>query len=161
MVSIIVAVAGEKRVIGKAGGMSWHIPEELKRFREITMGHPIIMGRKTYESIGKVLPGRVNIVITRDLSYQPEGTIVVHSLEEALQLAEGQPGSEEVFVIGGGEIYKQALPITDKLYLTVIDKEIEGDVFFPDYSDFKKVIWQSPEQESDGFKYKFLELERE
>ncbi len=159
-VSIIVAVAGERRVIGERGGMPWHIPEELKRFREITMGHPIIMGRKTHESIGRVLPGRVNIVITRDPSYQVEGIIVTHSLEKALRLAEDQPGKEEVFVVGGGEIYKQALPLVDKLYLTVIDKEVEGDVFFPDYSEFKKVVWQSEEQESEGFKYRFLELER-
>lgn len=159
-VSIIVAVAGSKRVIGKAGGMPWHIPEELKRFREITMGHPIIMGRKTYESIGRVLPERVNIVITRDPAFVAEGTIVVHSLEEAFQLAQDQPGNDEVFVIGGGEIYKQALPLADKLYLTLIEKEIEGDVFFPDYSGFKKIVWQSEEQESAGFKYRFLELER-
>lgn len=159
-VSIIVAVAGSKRVIGKAGGMPWHIPEELKRFKEITLGHPIIMGRRTYESIGKVLPGRTNIVITRDQSYLEEGIIVVHSLEEALRFAQNQSGNDEVFVIGGGEIYRQALPLADKLYLTVIDREIEGDTFFPDYSEFKKVVWQSEEQQSDGFKYRFLELER-
>lgn len=159
-VSIIVAVAGSKRVIGKAGGMPWNIPEELKRFREITMGHPIIMGRKTHESIGKALPGRANIVISRESNYVSEGTIIVHSLDEALRLAQNQPGNDEVFVIGGGEIYRQALPLADKLYLTVIDREIEGDTFFPDYSDFKKVVWQSEEQESDGFKYRFLELER-
>ncbi len=160
MISIIVAVAGEKRVIGKAGGLPWHIPEELKRFREATLGHPIIMGRKTYESIGRVLPDRTNIVITRDPSFQAEGIVIARSLEEALQLAQGKPGDDELFVIGGGEIYKQALPLADKLYLTVIDQEIEGDTFFPDYSEFKKVIWQSDEQESAGFKYRFLELER-
>ncbi|MCL5784802.1 MAG: dihydrofolate reductase [Patescibacteria group bacterium] len=160
MVSIIVAIAGQKRVIGTQGGMPWYIPQELKRFKEITMGHPIIMGRKTFESIGKALPGRTNIVITRDPSFQSEGVIVVNSLEEALQKAKGQPGDEEIFIIGGGEIYKQALPLTDKLYLTMIDKEIKGDTFFPDYSDFKKVVSGSAEQRSDGFKYKFLELER-
>ncbi len=160
MISIIVAVAGSKRVIGKKGGMPWHIPEELKRFREITTGHPIIMGRKTYESIGRVLPERTNIVITRDPSFAAEGIVIARSLEEALQLAKDQPGNDEVFVIGGGEIYKQALPLADKLYLTVIDMEIEGDTFFPDYSEFKKVVWQSEEQESDGFKYRSLELER-
>lgn len=159
-ISIIVAVAGKKRVIGKAGGMPWHIPEELKRFKEITIGHPIIMGRKTHESIGKVLPERTNIVISRDPVYQAEGIIVAHSLEKAIQLAKDQPGSQEVFVIGGGEIYKQALPITDKLYLTVIDQEIAGDTFFPDYSEFKKIVWQSEEYESDRFKYRFLELEK-
>lgn len=159
-ISIIVAIAGEKRVIGKAGGMPWHIPEELKRFKSITMGHPIIMGRKTHESIGRVLPGRTNIVISRGPSYVAKGTIVAHSLEEALRLAQDQPGNDEVFVIGGGEIYKQAISITDKLYLTVVEGNPEADTFFPDYSDFKKVVWQSDEQESNGFKYRFLELER-
>lgn len=159
-VSIIVAVAGSKRVIGKKGGMPWHIPEELKRFREITMGHPIIMGRRTHASIGKALPGRTNIVITRESNYASEGTIVVHSLEEAIKQAHGKSGDEEVFVIGGGEIYKQALLIVDKLYLTVIDADIEGDTFFPDYSEFKKIVRQSDEHQSDGFKYRFLELER-
>ena len=160
MISIIVALAGKKRVIGTKGGMPWYIPEELKRFKEITMGHPIIMGRKTYESIGKALPGRTNIVITHDPAYQAEGCIVVHDLNEAFRLAASTQGHDEVFIIGGGEVYKEALPKTDKLYLTMIDKEIEGDTFFPDYSDFKKVIWQSEKQQSDGFKYRFLELER-
>ena len=160
MISIIVALAGKKRVIGTKGGMPWYILEELKRFKAITMGHPIIMGRKTYESIGKALQGRTNIVITRDPAYQAEGCIVIHDLNEALRQAQGKPGDNEVFIIGGGEIYKGALPVADKLYLTVIDKEIEGDTFFPDYSDFKKVVWQSEQQESQGFKYKFLELKR-
>lgn len=167
-VSIIVAVAGKKRVIGKKGGMPWYIPEELKRFKEITVGHPIIMGRKTHESIGKALSGRTNIVITRELGYKALGCIVVHSLDEALRIAHGKEGDEEVFVIGGGEIYeqalsfrnKQALPLVDKLYLTVIDKEAEGDVFFPDYSEFKKVVYESDWQQSNGNRYKFLELEK-
>lgn len=158
--SIIVAVAGEKRVIGKKGGLPWYIPEELKRFKEITTGHPIIMGRRTYESIGKALPGRTNIVITARPSYSAAGCVIVHSLAEALQKARSKEGSEETFIIGGGEIYKQALPKADKLYLTKIDMEIEGDTFFPDYSEFKKVVWQSEEYESKGFKYRFLELER-
>lgn len=156
-ISIIVAVAGKKRVIGKKGSLPWYIPEELKRFKEITMGHPIIMGRKTHESIGRVLLGRTNIVITTHPDYQVPGCIIVHSLEEALRQAQGD---DECFVIGGGEIYKQALILADKLYLTYIDKEIEGDVFFPDYSDFNKVAYESAWQEHGGFKYRFLELER-
>ncbi|EKD84856.1 MAG: hypothetical protein ACD_38C00148G0005 [uncultured bacterium] len=159
-VSIIVAVAGKKRVIGTKGGMPWYIPEELKRFKEITMGHPILMGRKTHQSIGKPLGGRTNIVITRDPAFKEEGVTVVSSLDEALRLAKLALGNDEIFVIGGGEIYKQALPLADKLYLTVIDKEIGGDTFFPDYSDFKRVISESDWQQSEGFKYKFLELER-
>lgn len=156
-ISIIVAIAGKKRVIGKKGSLPWHIPEELKRFKEITMRHPIIMGRITHESIGRVLPGRTNIVITHEPNYKVLGCIVVHSLDEALRQAQG---ADEVFVIGGGQIYAEALPLADKLYLTYIDKEIEGDVFFPDYSDFKKVVSESPWQEHEGLKYKFLELER-
>lgn len=155
-ISIIVAVAGKQRVIGKKGSLPWHIPEELKRFKEITMGHPIIMGRKTHESIGRVLPGRTNIVITHDPNYQVEGCVVVHSLDEALQKTKD---ADEVFVIGGGQIYAEALPLANKLYLTYIDKEIEGDVFFPDYSEFKKVVSESDWQEHEGLKYKFLELE--
>lgn len=159
-VSIIVAIAGKKRVIGKKGGLPWYIPQELKRFKEITMGHPIIMGRKTHESIGKALPGRTNIVITSDPNYTALECIIVHSLEEALRLASLTQGHEEIFIIGGGEIYRQALPKADKLYLTKIEAEIGGDTFFPDYSDFKRVVRQSEVQESKGFKYQFLELER-
>ena len=160
MVSIIVAAAGKKRVIGKKGSTPWYIPAELKRFKEITMGHPIIMGRITHQSIGKALPGRTNIVITHDPGYLVEGCIVVHSLEEALRQAQGKPGSEEVFIIGGGQIYEQAISLADKLYLTYVDKEIEGDVFFPDYSEFKKKVSESAWQEHEGIRYKFLELKR-
>ncbi len=159
MISIIVAAAGKKRVIGKKGGTPWYIPAELKRFKEITMGHPILMGRKTHESIGKALSGRTNIIITHDMGYLAEGCIVVHSLDEALLQAKDKPGSEEVFIIGGGQIYQEAIKLADKLYLTYVDKEIEGDVFFPDYSEFKKVS-ESKWQEHEGIRYKFLELER-
>lgn len=166
MISIIVAVAGEKRVIGKKGGLPWYIPEELKRFKQITMGHPIIMGRRTHESIGKPLPGRTNIVVTRGkdtlrLCSGQEGEseiIIANSLEEALQQAMLAQGHDEIFVIGGEAIYKQALPLADKLYLTYIDKEIEGDVFFPDYSEFKKVLSDSDWQYHEDLKYKFFEL---
>lgn len=156
-ISIIVAVAGKKRVIGKKGSLPWYIPQELKRFKEITMGHPIIMGRKTHESIGRVLPGRTNIVITSHPDYQALGCIIAHSLDEAFQKTKD---ADEVFIIGGGQIYAEALPKATKLYLTYIDNEIEGDVFFPDYSEFKKVVYESDWQKHGGFKYKFLELER-
>jgi len=166
MISIIVAVAGKKRVIGKEGGTPWYIPEELKRFKEITMGHPIIMGRKTHESIGRALPGRTNIVVTHERDYQAEGCLVVNSLDEAINVAKRemlkqvQHDNGEIFIIGGGQIYEQVLPLADKLYLTYVDKEIEGDVFFPDYSEFKRVISESDWQEHQGIRYKFLELER-
>lgn len=164
-ISIIVAFAGKKRVIGKKGGLPWYIPDELKRFKQITMGHPIIMGRKTHESIGKPLPGRTNIVVTHDPQYQSADCIVTHSLEEALrqvytERSRSAQGHDEIFVIGGGELYKQALPLADKLYLTYIDKEIEGDVFFPDYAEFKKIIHKSEWQYHKDLRYKFLELER-
>jgi len=159
-INIIVAVAGKKRVIGKKGGLPWYIPQELKRFKEITMGHPIIMGRKTHESIGKVLPGRTNIVVTRGKGKGEREVIIVNSLEDAVRRARKSPGSEEIFIIGGGQIYQEAINLADKLYLTYIDKEIKGDVFFPDYSEFKKVVYKSNWQEHEGIRYKFLELER-
>lgn len=159
-ISIIVAVAGQNRAIGKHGKLPWYIPDELKRFKQITMGHPIIMGRKTHESIGKALPGRDNIVITRDENYQAEGCIVVHSLDEAINVAK-EKDSQEIFIIGGGEIYKQAMPLVDKLYLTTVQEEIEdADVFFPDFSDFTKRE-QVGEGETEGIKYQFWEMEKE
>ena len=160
MISIIVAV-DKKRGIGKKGRIPWHISDELKRFKQITMGHPIIMGRKTYESIGRVLPGRTNIVVTREPEKieKQEGLMVAGLLEEALRLAALAQGNDEVFVIGGGQIYEQALRLVDRLYITEIDKDFHADVFFPDYYDFKKVISKEP-KETDGLRYKLLVLER-
>lgn len=157
-ISIIVAMA-KNRVIGTENRLPWNIPDELKRFKEITLGHPIIMGRKTHQSIGRVLPGRENLIVTRDQDFKVDGGIVVHSLKEAIEKAQTEPGSDEIFIIGGGEIYKQALPLTDKLYLTIIDKEFEGDTYFPDYSEFKKVL-KEEKRETDGFQYTLLELEK-
>lgn len=202
-VSIIVAT-GKNREIGAKNKLLWKIPEELKRFKEITTGHPIIMGRKTYQSIGRPLPNRINIIITRDPNslLHPKGVgtnlVVVNSLDEAIQSAskvilegaqrpmseaplrvgstikdsiasfQNDEGREEIFIIGGGQIYNQAVPLADKLYLTVVDESFpEADTFFPDYSDFKKVILEKEvevEGEKEGmkrtFKIKFLELER-
>ncbi|MCR4306151.1 MAG: dihydrofolate reductase [Candidatus Daviesbacteria bacterium] len=155
-ISLIAAIASGNRALGRDNDLIYKIPEDLKRFREITGGHTVIMGRKTYESIGRPLPNRTNIVITRDPNYSAEGVSVIHSLDEALQLAEG----DEVFIIGGGQIYQEAIKLADKLYLTLVEGSPEADTFFPDYSEFKKIVWQSEEQESSGFKYKFLELER-
>lgn len=163
---MIAAIASENRAIGLNGRLIYYIPEDLKRFRKITSGHPIIMGRKTFESIGHPLENRTNIVITRDEDYFVESIIIVHSLEEALRLASPASGEaslaqgdDEVFIIGGGEIYKQAMPHADKLYLTIVEGNPDADTFFPDYSDFKKVIFEE-EHQSDGLKYKFLDLER-
>ena len=107
-VSIIVAVA-KHRVIGKENKLPWHLPEDLKHFKELTMGHPVLMGRKTYESIGKPLEGRTNIVVTKNHEYQAAGCLVAASLSHALSIASESPGSNEVFVIGGAEVYRQAL----------------------------------------------------
>ena len=132
--SIIVAMANN-RAIGKDNQLLWYLPEDLKYFKRITMGKPIVMGRKTFESIGRPLPGRLNIVITRQQDWQHDGVKVVHSIEDALRLAEAQSlidGMDEVMVIGGAEIYKMSLPAAHKLYVTYVDADIEGDVFFPE-----------------------------
>jgi dihydrofolate reductase len=155
-ISMIAAIASGNRALGLNGRLIYHIPEDLKRFKEITSGHPIIMGRKTFESIGMQLPNRKNIVITRDEDYFAEGVEIVHSLDEALKLSEGD---DEVFIIGGGQIYKEAIGKADKLYLTLVEGNPDADTFFPDYSDFKKIIFEESHK-SDGLKYKFLDLER-
>lgn len=161
-VSIIVAM-DEKRGIGKRNKIPWYIPGELARFKEITMGHPIIMGRKTHESIAKTLPGRLNIVVTRDKKYKgAEGAVVAHSIEEALNKAK-EEDNQEVFIIGGGEIYRQALSLADRLYLTLLPGDSGADVFFPEYSEFKNVIKEEEHEVPElreGYKYKFLILER-
>ena len=128
LISIIVAVS-ENGVIGKDNQLIWRLPDDLKRFKKLTTGHPIIMGRKTFDSIGKPLPGRTSIVITRNQDFFMDGIIAVHSLEKALEEAK-KLDTDEVFVIGGGEIYKQALSVADRLYITEVNTVIEGDTFF-------------------------------
>ena len=128
LISIIVAVA-KNGVIGKDNQLLWRLPDDLKRFKQLTLGHPMIMGRKTFESIGKPLPGRTSIVITNQKDFSVEGILVAHSLDEALNIARGLE-EKEAFIIGGGEIYKQALPLTDHLYVTEVDLVIDGDTFF-------------------------------
>jgi len=158
-VSLIAAISKYDRAIGEGGTLPWHLSPDMQRFKELTMGHPVIMGRKTYESIGKALPGRENIVVTRNTDYQAPKTTVVNSIEAALERA-GELDHEEVFVIGGGEIYKLALPFADKLYLTLVDKRVPGaDAFFPDYSAFSKKTF-SEEGQFEKLKYEFIDLER-
>ena len=133
-VALIVA-ASSNRVIGKNNALPWYLPNDLKYFKATTMGKPIIMGRKTYESIGKPLPGRTNIVLTTDQHYAPEGVKVVHSVDEALSVARGVAfldEAQEVVVIGGAEIYALMLPEAQRLYMTEVKAEIEGDAFFPE-----------------------------
>lgn len=149
---------GKNREIGAKNQLLWKIPEELKRFKEITTGHPIIMGRKTHESIGRVLSNRTNIIITRDSGYKAEGAVIVHSLDEAIKKAGDDP---EIFIIGGAQIFEQALPLADKLYVTLVNANFpEADSFFPEYEkDFPKKVYEKSE-ESSGYKYKFLEFEK-
>lgn len=139
-VSLIAAMA-ENRVIGIHNRLPWHLPDDLKRFRRLTTGHTIIMGRRNYESIGKPLPQRRNIVVSRRPDYQAPGCVVVHSLEEALAVA-GE--DSEVFIIGGAEIYRQMMAIADRLYLTLVHADVDGDTFFPEFDTGQ---WQETARE--------------
>ena len=158
MLSIIVAIA-ENNVIGDKNALLWNIKEDMRRFRTTTPGHPVVMGRKTFESIGRPLPKRTNVVITRG-DNEFEGCLVAHSLEEAVKMFSSE---EEVFIIGGAQIYKQALPLADKLYLTVVHRNYEGDTSFPeiDYSEWREVAREefSQGEEYDGA-FTFIDLER-
>jgi dihydrofolate reductase len=157
-ISIIVAMA-KNRVIGANNALPWHLSSDLKRFKALTMGHHIIMGRKTFESIGRILPGRTNVVITRNESYRHAGLIIAHSLTDALALC---AGDDELFVIGGEQLYREALRLADRVYLTSIDKEFEGDSFFP---EIEHAAWRSISQEkfrdeTAGFAYTLSTLDR-
>ena len=127
-ISLVVA-ASTNNTIGVAGGLPWHLTDDLKRFKALTMGKPIVMGRKTFESIGRALPGRQNIVITTQQNYAAEGCDVVDSVEQALNQA---AGAEEIMVIGGGEIYRLFMPQADRIYMTRVDVIVDGDTVFPD-----------------------------
>jgi dihydrofolate reductase len=128
MILSIIAAMAENRVIGRAGAIPWDIPADRQRFRELTMGHPVIMGRKTFTAIGRPLPGRENIILTRQPGYRVEGCRVAATLKEALAAC---AGADEVFICGGEDIYRQALAVADRIYLTVIHRECAGDTFFP------------------------------
>jgi len=160
MLSLIVAMANN-RVIGKDGAIPWHIPEDMKHFKRLTMGKPIIMGRKTYESIGKSLSGRTNIVVTRNPDFEAEGVTVTHSLLEALEFAKTL-NSEEIFVIGGEQLYAAALPDADRLYLTYVDTEVEGDTFFPEFdrNEWRELGHETQFSEKAGLACTFVTLER-
>jgi dihydrofolate reductase len=133
---ILIAATSQNNALGKDNKIIWHLPDDFKRFKELTSGHHIIMGRKTFESFPKPLPNRTHIVITRQKEYAPEGCIVVNSIEEAFEIC---PKNEDVFLIGGAEIYKLGLPFTDKIELTYINETFEADAFFPeiDFSEWK------------------------
>lgn len=150
---IITAIAalGEKtRVIGKNGDLLWKISGDLPRFKEITSGHPVIMGYATFQSMGeKLLPNRTNIILSHDEELAIDGALVAHSKEEALELAKESEGSENIFVIGGGQIYALLLPETDTLDLTLVRDNAEGDTFFPEYSEFSEIILEEDNKEHE------------
>ena len=156
MISLIVAL-DKNRVIGLNNAMPWHLPGELQYFKETTMGKPIIMGRKTLESIGRPLPGRRNIVITRNAQYDAQGIELAHSLNEAIERA---GDVEEIMIIGGQQIFTESLPLADRLYITEIDYEFEGDTYFPQYEDWKKVSCQQPIQTADGYTFQYCIYEK-
>lgn len=128
---VLVAALDRTRVIGAAGGIPWHLPDDLRRFKALTSGHPVVMGRATFESIGRPLPGRTNVVLTRDPRWTADGVVTAGDLPSAVEVAGVAPGGEVVFVIGGGAVYAEALPLAHRLELTHVDTEVEGDTWFP------------------------------
>lgn len=156
MLSIIVAIANNN-VIGKQGKLLWRISEDFIHTKNITMGHPIIMGQKTFESLPnqKPLAGRTNIVLTNDPNFKAEGVILTHSLDEALDAGKKAEGGEESFIFGGASLYKQTIDLADKLYVTFIDKEIEGDVYFPEIDEKR---WKLENEEKRVVQFGDFEL---
>lgn len=170
-ISIVVAITEKTRAIGRGPNLLFRISDDLKRFKTLTLGHPIIMGRKTYESIGKPLPGRTNIVITRNPDFTAEGITRTGSLEEAIEIAtkietsqENSEKTQEIFIIGGGEIYTQAIEkkLVDRLYLSIIKKEADADIFFPEYERFfpKTVSVEDRIEATTGINYAWVVLEK-
>jgi dihydrofolate reductase len=162
----VIVAAAENGVIGRNNKLPWHLPEDLRYFRQVTMGKPIVMGRKTFESIGRPLPGRTNIVITRNPDFRVEGVEVVRSLDEALSLAGDiavVDGAEELVVIGGSEVYGLAIPRADRLYLTRVHASVEGDAWLPEI-DWR--AWRETARERhaaatpDSYDYSFIVYER-
>ena len=157
-ISFVVAF-DRKKVIGRGGKLPWRLPDDMRRVRALTVGKPVIMGRRTYESIGHALPDRTNIVLTRDATFQAEGVLVARTPEEALRLAGDAP---EVIVFGGAEVYRQYLPLADRIYLTQVDADVGGDTYF----DFGGTDWlvlentSHPADERHPYPFSFLTLER-
>lgn len=159
MISLLVA-HDMNRVIGVNNDLPWYIPEDLAYFKRKTMGKAMVMGRKTFESIGKPLPGRLNIIVTRNKDYKAEGAVVVHVLSDAIEKAKEY--ADEVMVIGGAEIFTMSLSIADRLYITKIKEEYNGDTFFPAYENEWHIIESSEEHTTeDGIAYTFLTYERD
>ena len=158
MIISMIAAMADNRIIGKDNQMPWHLPADFAWFKRCTMGKPVVMGRKTYESIGRPLPGRLNIVISRDASLSIEGVTTVTSIEQALEVA---AEVEEVMIIGGGAIYAACLPMANKLYITYIEAEIQGDTQFPDWgNEFKETYseaYQADEKNAYNMRFTILE----
>jgi dihydrofolate reductase len=154
----LIAAVAKNGVIGAGGKLPWHLPEDLKHFRKLTLGHPVIMGRRTWESLGKPLPGRENIVVSRKAGFEAPGASVAATLEAAVALCAGEPVA---FVIGGAEIYAEALPIADAIALTEIEREYEGDAHFPPWD---RKAWRESQKEThtstEGVRFSFVLYER-
>ncbi len=162
-VVIVVGIGKFDRALGCGNDLLWHVPADLKRFKQLTLGHPIIMGRKTFESIlnilGKPLPGRTNIVVTRDQEYNHEGAKVAHSLEEAMEIAKSE-NPQEIHLGGGAEIYKMALPLVDQLHITYFFDQKEADAFFPPFEDDFVITKESEIMDYEGLKYQWVDYKR-
>ncbi len=162
MIKIIMAAKASNNIIGKNNDLVWHLPADLKFFKQTTKGHTLIMGRKTFESLANPLPNRHSWVITRNKDYQKEGIEVFHSLESALQAGEKQ-GLETIFILGGGEIYKQSMDLADKMIITEVHHEFEGDTYFP---EIDPTIWQEVDREEhkadekNKYDFAFVQYER-
>ncbi|MEE9309468.1 MAG: type 3 dihydrofolate reductase [Cocleimonas sp.] len=158
----MIAAMGKNRVIGKDNDMPWHLPADLQHFKKTTLGSPIIMGRKTYDSIGRPLPGRLNIILSRNTKLEIEGCSVVNSLDKALDLAR-QTDATEIFITGGAHLYDTFLEEADRLYITLIDEEFEGDTYFPDYTqlNWKEVAKEDhTADDKNPHAYSFVTLDR-
>jgi dihydrofolate reductase len=157
MIVSIIAAMERKRGIGVDNKLPWRLSADLKRFRALTMGHHVIVGRKTFESIGRLLPGRRMIVVTRDGAYKPEGCDVAQSVEEAINLAR-ERGESEVFICGGAEIYAQSIQIADRMYLTFVDAEVAADTFFPEFDELEwseRESFYQPADEKNQYSFTF------
>ena len=161
-ISLIVALA-ENGVIGRAGQIPWHLSADLRRFKQLTIGHHLIMGRKTFESIGRLLPGRTTVVLSRQDDFAPPGALIAHDLQQALQRSESAD-EDEAFIVGGAEVYRQALDLADRLYVTRVHARIEGDVRFPEFDESAWTVVEQSDHPSDSandYESSFLVLERQ
>jgi dihydrofolate reductase len=165
----VLAAMAQNRIIGNNNAIPWRLPHDLKHFKELTMGHPIIMGRKTHDSIGRLLPGRTSIIITRQPDYEVPGALVVNSIGEALSICSQTRSEEgehldqvnECFVIGGADIFQQMLPLCDRIYMTEIHRDFEGDAYFPEFdrNDWREVSHEE-HVDDNGLEYHFATLDR-